>query len=192
MIKFNCRICGKEFVVDESKIGLRGKCSKCSSILVVPAVSTDQLVLLEDDQFFEDSELNELYEHFLRSREEQIHNHQLLNEHSGTVAKLEIITDIGRSQLIFVSSFLDGQGEMWVGVFSNIGIITEKDSAIIALRNVDKFAPYCLSLEDNNTLMLTAAHKVSNLDDDTFERMLMMVAHKADSLEEVIFGIDRF
>lgn len=192
MIKFNCRICGKEFTVDESKIGMRGKCPKCSSIIIVPATSNDQLVLLEDTQFFEDSELNDLYEHFLQSQEGIIHNHQILNEHSETVAKLEIITDIGRSQLIFISSFLDEHGETWVGVFSNIGEITEKDSAILALRNVDKFAPYCLSLEDDNRLLLTAAHRVSNLDNTTFEQMLMMIAHKADSLEEGIFGIDRF
>jgi hypothetical protein len=88
-------------------------------------------------------------------------------------------------------NFKSGTGESWVGIFSIVGEITLMESAVHALRSVDAFAPYCLRLDDKNQLVLTVSAKISNLDIESFARSIMMVASKADELEETLFGVDQ-
>jgi hypothetical protein len=65
------------------------------------------------------------------------------------------------------------------------------ESAVRALQSVDSFAPYGISLDENNRLILTTIIKISNLDQELFDRTVVMVATKADELEELIFGVDK-
>lgn len=193
MIEFNCRQCGNELTVDDSKAGLRGKCPRCSSIIVVPSVSTpnNQLIFVDDDNFFSDDTLNDFYKQFLQSFESYIYNHQILTEKWGDCARFEIATGSGRSQIVWLMNFKGNEGESWVGIFSIVGKITLMESAVHALRNVDVFAPYCIRLDDTNQLILTVSAKISNLDQDLFNRSIAMVASKADELEETLFGVDK-
>ncbi|MBD2034031.1 hypothetical protein H6F76_03065 [Leptolyngbya sp. FACHB-321] len=193
MIEFNCGQCKKEFKVDDSKAGVKGKCPKCSSIIVVPAVSTtsDQLIFIEDDNFFSDSKLNQLYKEFLRLRESMIYGHQILNETTGDTARFEIATKPGRSQFVWLYNFTTDRNESWVSICSIVGEITLVESAVHALRAVDAYAPYGIRLTEDNQLVLTSIAKISNLDTDLLDRTILMVAVKADELEETLFGADR-
>ena len=60
-----------------------------------------------------------------------------------------------------------------------------------ALRSVDAFAPYGLRLDEDNQLVLTVSAKTSSLDQELFNRSIVMVASKADELEETLFGVDK-
>lgn len=191
MIEFSCRQCGNELRVDDSKAGLRGKCPRCSSIIVVPSVSTpiNQLIFVDDDNFFSDNTLNKFYKHFLKLREDLIYSHQVSTEKWGDSARFEIATGNYRSQLVWLFNFKT-DNESWVGIFSIVGKITLMDSAVHALRSVDAFAPYCIRLDETNQLTLSVNAKVSNLDQELFDRSILMVAAKADELEETLFGVD--
>jgi len=192
MIEFSCRLCGNELIVDESKAGSRGKCPQCSSVVIVPSVSTpsNQLIFVEDDNFFSDSSLNKLYKQFLETLEESIHGHQVLTKGGVDCARFEIATDTRRSQLVWLINFKDNDGESWVGIFSIVGKITLMDSAVHALRSVDAFAPYGIRLNEDNELVLSVSVKTSNLDQEWFNRSMVIVALKADELEETLFGVD--
>jgi hypothetical protein len=67
----------------------------------VPAVSTpsNQLIFVDDDNFFSDDELNILYKQFLDLRENSIYSHQVLTEKWGDCARFEIATSTGRHSL---------------------------------------------------------------------------------------------
>jgi hypothetical protein len=65
------------------------------------------------------------------------------------------------------------------------------ESAVHALRSVDAFAPYGIRLDEDNQLVLTVSAKTSNLDQELFNRSIVMVASKADELEETLFGVDK-
>ena len=90
MIEFSCRQCGNELSADDSKAGLRGKCPRCSSIIVVPSVSilSNQLIFVEDDNFFSDDSLNKLYKQFLETLENSIYSHQVSTERWGGLCKI--------------------------------------------------------------------------------------------------------
>jgi DNA-directed RNA polymerase subunit RPC12/RpoP len=193
MIEFSCRQCGKELKVDDSKAGFRGKCPKCSSIIVVPDASTSgqEMIFVDDDNFFSDKELNKFYKQFLKKYEEIIYTHQIESAKWGDCARFEIITGSRRSQLVWMMIFNDDNNESYVIIFSLVGKIRMMESAIHALRSVDKFAPYSLSLGDDNQLVLTSRAKISNLDQDLFDSTVIMVAKKADELEESLFGVDK-
>lgn len=193
MIEFSCRQCGNELSVDDSKAGLRGKCPRCSSIIVVPAVSTpsNQLIFVDDDNFFADNDLNRFYKQFLNLFEDSIYSHQVLTETWGDCARFEVATGNGRSQLVWIINFKDDDSESWVGIFSIVGEITLMESAVHALRSVDRFAPYGITLDDKNQLVLTVSAKIGNLDQELFNRSIIMVASKADQLEETLFGVDQ-
>lgn len=193
MIEFSCHQCGNELSVDDSKAGLRGKCPRCSSIIVVPPVSapSNQLIFVDDDNFFADHSLNKLYKQFLKLLEDSIYSHQVSTEKWGDCARFEIATGSGRSQLVWLINFKDDAGESWVGIFSIVGTIKTMESAVHALRNVDAFAPYGISLDEQNQLVLTVSTKISNLDQGLFNRSIVMVASKADELEETLFGVDK-
>lgn len=193
MIEFSCRQCGNELSVDESKAGVRGKCPRCSSILVVPSVSnpSNQLIFVEDDDFFSDSSLNKFYKQFLEDLEDSIHAHRVTTEKWGDCARFEIVTGTGRSQLVWLMTFKDDNSESWIGIFSIVGKITSMDSAVQALRGVDAFAPYGIRLDEDNQLVLTTIVKTSNLDQSLFNRSIVVVASKADELEETLFGVDK-
>lgn len=193
MIEFQCRQCGKELKVDRSKIGLRGKCPNCSSILVVPNVSSsgNQLIFVENDDFFADKRLNTFYKQFFAKFEKAIYSHQITTEKRGDCARFEFATGLRRSQLVWLINFKNDKDESCVGIFSIVGKITLMNSAVHALQRVDMFAPYGISLDDENQLILTASMKVSNLDQELFDRSVVMVATKADELEEALFGVDK-
>ncbi|MCY7277930.1 MAG: hypothetical protein LH702_30400 [Phormidesmis sp. CAN_BIN44] len=135
--------------------------------------------------------MNGLYKQFLKLLEDLIYSHQVSTETRGDCARFEIATGSGRSQLVWLINFKDDNDESWVGIFSVVGEITLMESAIHALRSVDRFAPYGITLDEKNQLTLTMSTKISNLDQDLFNRSIVLVASKADELEEVLFGIDR-
>ena len=193
MIEFSCRQCEKEFKVDDSKAGVKGKCPKCSSIIVVPAVSTtsNQFIFIEDDNFFSNKKLSQIYKDFLNLRENIIYNHQIINGEAGETARFEIATTTGRSQLVWLCNCTINKNESWVAIFSIVGEITLVESAVHALRAVDTYAPYGIRLTEDNNLVLTSIVKISNLDLELLDRTILMVAVKADELEETLFDADR-
>ena len=193
MIEFSCRQCDNELSVDDSKAGLRGKCPRCSSIIVVPSVSTpsNQLIFVDDNNFFSDSKLNKLYKCFLEQLEDSIYAHQVSTEKWGDCARFEIATGKGRSQFVWLLNFNGNDNESWVGVFSIVGKIKLFESAIHALRSVDALAPYGIRLDDSNELVLSMSSNIKNIDQQLFNRSIIMVGTKADELEETLFGIDK-
>lgn len=193
MIDFRCRQCDNELHVDASRAGSRGKCPRCSSIIVVPNVSSldNQLIFVDDDNFFADKNLNELYKKFLESLGELIYTHRVSTEKWGDCARFEILTGGRRSQLVWLMNFKNSDNESFVSIFSIVGKIRLMESAVHALKSVDAFSPYVVSLDDDNSLRLTANSKINNLDQDLFNRSIIMVASKADELEEELFGVDK-
>lgn len=192
MIEFSCRQCGNELKVDDSKVGRRGKCPRCASIIVVPDTSTNQLIFVDNDKFFSDKKLNQLYTDFLQLREDLICAHRVLNEESRDKARFEIIIGNGRTQLVWLDNYKVEDGESLVVIYSVVGEITLMESAIHALRSVDICAPYCIGLSKENYLFLSSMAKITTLDIELLDRTILMVAVKADELEETLFGIDKF
>lgn len=193
MIEFSCQQCNNELKVDDSNAGRRGKCPRCSSVIIVPVVSTpsNQLIFVENDNFFSDNKLNRLYKEFLLLREDLIYAHQISSDESGDKARFEIATSSGRSQLVWLMNFRTSDDESWVVIFSVVGEITLVESAVHALRAVDAYAPYGIRLDESNRLILSSIAKISNLDTELLDRTILMVAAKADELEETLFGVDR-
>jgi len=192
MIEFSCQQCGNELKVSDSKAGARGKCPKCNSILTVPIVSTPshQLIFVDDDNFFSDKKLNRLYKGFIDTRGSILYGHRVSTEKWGDSARFEIATSSGRSQLVWLINFFTEDQDSWVSIFSYVGEITTTDEAVHALRSVEPFAPYNIRLDEDNHLVLNASARISNVDQELFDRTLIMVACKADELEKTLFGRD--
>jgi hypothetical protein len=193
MIEFSCHQCRNELKVEDSKAGAKGKCPRCNTILTVPIISapSNQLIFVDNDNFFTDNRLNRLYKTFLNTKNDSIYGHQVSTEKWGDSARFEIATTRGRSQIIWLMNQISSDDGSWIAVFSVVGEVTTKDAAVHALRSVEMFAPYNIRLDDDNYLVLSALAKISNLDQDLFNTTLMMVALKADELEKVLFGVDR-
>lgn len=193
MIEFSCRQCGKELKVDDSKAGLRGKCPRCSSIIIVPeaSTSTNEPIFVDGDNFFSDDDLNKLYKQFTKKFEKYIYGFRITTEKRGDCARFELATGDKRSQLVWMFDFKSKDGESLLGIYSIVGKISLMESAVRALQSVDAFGPYGISLDDDNKLILTTMAKIKNLDQETFNNSVVMVATKADELEEAIFGVDK-
>jgi phage FluMu protein Com len=159
-IEFRCSHCGNEMCVSKEKAGLYGKCPKCLNVFRIPERSDSEVITFENNAVFKSEKLNRIYSSFLANNDNLVINQHIAEDQNNAVGVLTLITEIGRSQILCFFYFeLEGQGYLLIN--SLIGIISDMESAIYALRNVDKYQSYSLSLDDENCLSLSCARMIS-------------------------------
>lgn len=187
MITFSCSSCREKFEVDNSQAGLMGKCPHCGYMMRVPQQSSNIFQIFRGDQYFRDKLLNKLYVDFLKSHEKII-KHQTMGEREDSVV-IELRTQNGRTQLIVVSKFQQGEIPCVI-LASQIGKIKFNETAVEALRSVDIFSMYTISLDDDNQLWVSNMRILANLTAAEFAFSIINIASFADEMEDDIFGVD--
>jgi len=193
MIEFKCSSCRKLFNVANSKAGRKARCPECGTVLTIPKSSTTDLLIYEEDaRIFSNNRLNELYGNFLNNNDNVILNHRVIDPEDGGVARLEILTGIGRSQLVFIVLSEEEDDQAFVGIWSRVGEMTELAQLAAALREVKLVSRFSLSLDEKNWLHVSTVRKLKNFDDDEFRDVILTIANFADENEAALLGgIDR-
>jgi len=188
MINFECPNCGNNFEVSDDNAGLRGKCPRCKEIFRVPEKSISEFEILKD-AIFKNKNMNELYQSFLKKHDKLIIRQRVSTIDDIEYANLVLKTNPGRSQFVTLG-LIEIDKKAYLNIYSRIGIINYTESAVNALRMVGLFSTYTLSLDKDNTLLLSSTRKLKNYDDEEFAGVLINLAFRADEMEESIFSGD--
>jgi hypothetical protein len=156
----------------------------------VPAKSTNLFQIFKGNDYFSDKKLNSLYTELLKVYEPKIVSQQIDRGDRFEHAVMEIRTEKFRTQFVWVYK-IDLASHTFVGIASKVGKISIADSAIIALRSVDIFSMFTVSLDDDNDLWVSNRRLIEGFTAREFAAAIDAVAKHADELEKEIFGTDQ-
>ena len=189
-IAFSCDHCNREFCVDDSNAGKRGKCPKCGSIFTVPNRTQDVPIFEESMLSSSDPMLREIHESITRELKDCILQEQVCSD---SLLRFDLLVDDeGRHQNVYVSCIdgCDWNADSHLYVVSLIGTATETAHIIPILHYVEKYPGMSLCLEDDYELRLRALYPMKQLNKQSLSVLVMQVASLADCWEAVIFEQD--
>jgi hypothetical protein len=189
MIKFSCAQCKAQYEVDDSQAGSMGQCTSCKAVMRVPAKSTNIFQIFKGNEYFSDKKLNALYSDLLNVYESKIVHQSIHRGDNFEHAEMEIRTEGHRTQVVMIFRMEIGS-YVEVGVASKVGEIATKDDAVHALRSVDMFSGYTVSLDKDNELWVSHRRLIEGFTALEFAVTIDAVAKHADTLEKEILGRD--
>ena len=189
MIKFSCAQCKAQYEVDDSQAGSMGQCTSCKAVMRVPAKSTNSFQIFKGNEYFSDKKLNALYSDLLDVYESKIVHQSIHRGDNFEHAEMEIRTEGHRTQMVMIFR-MDVGSLVAVGISSAVGTIQNTDQAVHALRSVNWFSRYTVSLDENNKLWVSNHRLIEGFTALEFAVTIDAVAKHADTLEKEILGRD--
>jgi hypothetical protein len=188
MIEFSCKVCSREFKVDEEKAGMRGKCPKCNAILEVPLISESSMIFDEIEMSCDDQTLQDIYDGIMENAPNLILNHSIIER---KMIRMTISTNNGRKQIVCLARTDEESHEnRHLIILSTVGNLTEEEQYFTALRiaNSDPFVNVCL--DDECLLWVRSIVELNRLEVGKALHRTISVAAMADTLENHFFGWD--
>ncbi len=189
MIKFSCAQCKAQYEVDDSQAGSMGQCTNCKAVMRVPAKSTNSFQIFKGNEYFSDKKLNALYSDLLDVYESKIVRQSIHRGDNFEHADMEIRTEGHRTQMVMIFR-MDVGSHVAVGIASSVGTIQNTDQAVHALRSVNWFSRYTVSLDEDNELWVSNHRLIEGFTALEFAVTIDAVAKHADTLEKEILGRD--
>jgi hypothetical protein len=122
------------------------------------------------------------YEHLIVSQQIEKGDN---NEH----ALVEMRTTGNRTQFVFIFRYSQNN-YTFVGMSSTIGKIQYNETAVAALRAVNVFSIYTISLSNDNELIVSNMRLIEGFTTIEFAVAISAIANFADKMEKDIFGSD--
>jgi hypothetical protein len=189
MITFSCASCREQYSVDDSQAGQMGRCPSCNAVMRIPAKSTNIFQIFKGNDYFSDKKLNQLYADFLKNNEQSIVSQKIDKGDNNELAIVEMRTAGTRTQIIVIYRFAEN-GHNFVGMSSTIGEIKYNETAVTALRAVNMFSIYTISLNNDNELIVSNMRLIEGFNALEFAVAINAIAKFADKMEKDIFGVD--
>lgn len=189
MITFSCASCREQYSVDDSQAGQMGRCPNCNAVMRIPAKSTNIFQIFKGNEYFSDKKLNQLYADFLKNNEQSIVSQKIDKGDNNELAIVELRTTGARTQIVVIYRF-EKNGLNFVGMSSTIGEIKYNETAVTALRAVDMFSIYTISLNNDNELIVSNMRLIEGFNTLEFSVAINTIAKFADKMEKDIFGVD--
>jgi DNA-directed RNA polymerase subunit RPC12/RpoP len=189
MITFSCASCREQYSVDDSQAGQMGRCPSCNAVMRIPAKSTNIFQIFKGNDYFSDKKLNQLYADFLKNYEHLIVSQQIEKGDNNEHALVEMRTTGNRTQFVFIFRYSQNN-YTFVGMSSTIGKIQYNETAVAALRAVNVFSIYTISLSNDNELIVSNMRLIEGFTTIEFAVAISAIANFADKMEKDIFGSD--
>ena len=189
MITFSCASCREQYSVDDSQAGQMGRCPSCNAVMRIPAKSTNIFQIFKGNDYFSDKKLNQLYADFLKNNEQSIVSQKIDKGDNNELAIVEMRTSGARTQIVVIYRFAEN-GLNFVGMSSTIGEIKYNETAVTALRAVNMFSIYTISLNNDNELIVSNMRLIEGFNALEFAVAINAIAKFADKMEKDIFGVD--
>jgi hypothetical protein len=104
-------------------------------------------------------------------------------------ALVEMRTTGNRTQFVFIFRYSQND-YTFVGMSSTIGKIQYNETAVAALRAVNVFSIYTISLNNDNELIVSNMRLIEGYTTIEFAVAISAIANFADKMEKDIFGTD--
>jgi hypothetical protein len=189
MITFSCSSCREQYNVDDSQAGQMGRCPNCNAVMRVPAKSTNIFQIFNGNEYFSDKKLNQLYADFLKTNEHLIVSQHIEKGDNSENAVVEMRTTGKRTQFVIIFRYTQNK-YTFVSMASYIGKIQYNETAVAALRAVNVFSIYTISLNNNNELVVSNMRLIDGFTSLEFAAEISAIANFADKMEKDIFGTD--
>jgi DNA-directed RNA polymerase subunit RPC12/RpoP len=189
MITFSCASCREQYSVDDSQAGQMGRCPNCNAVMRIPAKSTNIFQIFKGNDYFSDKKLNQLYADFLKNNEHLVVSQKIDKGDNSENAIVEMRTTGNRTQIVFIFRYTQNN-YTFVSMASYIGKIKYNETAVAALRAVNMFSIYTISLDDDNELVVSNLRLIDGFTTIEFAAAISAIANFADKMEKDIFGSD--
>jgi hypothetical protein len=189
MITFSCASCREQYNVDDSQAGQMGRCPNCNAVMRIPAKSTNIFQIFKGNDYFSDKKLNQLYADFLKNNEHLVVSQQIEKGDNNENAIVEMRTTGNRTQFVFIFRYTQNN-YTFVSMASYIGKIKFNETAVAALRAVNVFSIYTISLDNDNELVVSNLRLIDGFTTIEFAAAISAIANFADKMEKDIFGTD--
>jgi len=197
MITFNCPGCQTELTVPEEKMGIKGKCPKCKTIVEVPKYSVDTPIFDEAEMKFKNHLFQELYKYLLNNSAVPLKRHRVDEVLGGDNLELVVETGAYKERTQKVSVYLTevatsteevGTVDGCICMNSSVGTLLPDASHLIL--HAAYWKPFCRLIAKENILMVACEKELESCSREEFSRLVYLVAVHADQLEKAMFDWD--